>query len=209
MLRFLGRARQLRWVLRGVYVYLRRRRRRPRLAGLVSPAARSLALSRTWSWHWLAGLLPLSAVIVVVLLIHLRRASSVEERYRTWMLLAAVVVISPLASSEVWADLGLRRAPSGQRRHPVLQRHPDGWRRCASGCSIEALSPSTALTATIIAAVGGIAYLSMFRMPRARTPRCWCSERCRDVDPAGAARLIVGTRSRAAISWCGWRRWAA
>jgi two-component system, NtrC family, sensor histidine kinase HydH len=161
MLRFLGRARQLRWALAAVYLYFGTIAAAA-AAALVSPGARALALSPAWSWCWLAGLLPLSAVVVVALVIHIRRAASVVERYRSWMLLAAVVVISPLASSEVWADLGFGVPRLGSvgilSFNAFLMLAALRFRLFD-----KALSPSAALAATVIAAVGGIAYLSVFR----------------------------------------------
>ena len=135
MLRFLGRARQLRWVLRGVYVYCGvvagAALAGPGVAGGQEPGAVAhleLALARR----------PAAAV----------RASSsccwsctcaararVEERYRTWMLLAAVVGHLAARVQRGVGRPGLRRPAPGQRRHPVVQRDPDGRRRCASGCS--------------------------------------------------------------------------
>ena len=191
MLRFLGRSRQLRWILRGVYAYYFIVAGTA-MAGLVAPAARALALSHLWSWIWLAGLLPLSGFIVVLLTVHLRRASSVEERYRTWMLLAAVVVISPLASSEVWADLGYRVPRLGSvgilSFNAIVMAAALRFRLFD-----RALSPSTALTATIIAAVAGIAYLSMFLVVGTSTALLVFGTLFVTLILLAAGRLIVGT----------------
>jgi signal transduction histidine kinase len=167
MLRFLGRARQLRWAVAAVYLYFGLVAATA-AAGLLSDSARQLALSHTWSWCWLAGLLPLSAVVVVALVIHIRRATNVEERNRTWLLLAAVVVISPLASSEVWADLGFAVPRLGSvgilSFNAILMLAALRFRLFD-----KALSPSAALSATVIAAIGGIAYLSIFRLAGTNT----------------------------------------
>ena len=167
LLRFLGHARQLRWALASVYLYF------GLLAGtaavgLVSPPAARLALSATWDWCWLAGLLPLSVIGVTALVVHLRRAASDEERNRTWLLLAAVAVLSPMASSEVWADLGFRVPRLGSvgilSFNAILLLAALRFRLFD-----RALSPSAALTTMIVAAVGGIAYLSMFHFAGTNT----------------------------------------
>jgi signal transduction histidine kinase len=191
MLTFLGRARQLRWLVIAVYVYYGVVASSA-LAALVSPAARSLALSHTWSWHWLAGLLPLSGFAVVLLSVHLRRASSVEERYRTWMLLAAVAVISPLASTEVWADLGFGVPRLGSvgilSFNAIVMAAALRFRLFD-----RALSPSTALTATIIAAVGGIAYLSVFHLAGTNTALLVFGTLFVTLILLAAGRLFMGT----------------
>jgi signal transduction histidine kinase len=191
MLRFLGRARQLRWALWAVYLYF------GLIAataggGLLSASLQEMALSRTWSWCWLAGLLPLSAITVTVLVIHLRRAASVEERNRTWLLLAAVTVISPLASSEVWADLGFDVPRLGSvgilSFNAILMLAALRFRLFD-----KALSPSAALAATIVASVGGIAYLSIFRAAGTNTALLVFGTLTVTLVLLAAARLIVGT----------------
>ncbi|HXU05838.1 MAG TPA: histidine kinase dimerization/phospho-acceptor domain-containing protein, partial [Polyangia bacterium] len=167
MLRFLGRARQLRWALAAIYFYFGLVAATA-AAALLSEPARRLALSPTWSWCWLAGLLPLSAIVVVALTIHIRRAASLEERNRTWLLLAAVVVISPLASSEVWADLGFAVPRLGAvgilSFNAILMLAALRFRLFD-----KALSLGAALSATILASVGGLAYLSLFRVAGTNT----------------------------------------
>ena len=162
MLRFLGRARQLRWALGAVYLYFGVLAATATV-GLFSLAVRELALSRSWSWCWLAGLLPLSAIIVTALVVHLRRAASVEERNRTWLLLLAAWWSSPRwRQTEVWADLGFRVPRLGSvgilSFNAILMLAALRFRLFD-----KALSPSAALSATVVAAVGGIAYLSIFR----------------------------------------------
>jgi two-component system, NtrC family, sensor histidine kinase HydH len=161
MLRFLGRSRQMRGPLIVTFIYY------GALAvvaglGIAWPAARALALSPAWSWAWLAGVVPLSLLVVSLLIVHLRRVGGIEERNRTWMLLAAVVAISPLAQSEVWADLGYAVPRLGSTgiftfnaillvtvlRFRLFDRKLPG---------------STALSAVVLAAVGVLAYLSVFR----------------------------------------------
>jgi len=191
MLRFLGRARQLRWALWAVYLYFGLIAATA-AGGLLSASLQEMALSRTWSWCWLAGLLPLSAITVTVLVIHLRRAVSVEERNRTWLLLAAVTVISPLASSEVWADLGFHVPRLGSvgilSFNAILMVAALRFRLFD-----KALSPSAALSATIVASVGGIAYLSIFRAAGTNTALLVFGTLTVTLVLLAAARLIVGT----------------
>jgi two-component system, NtrC family, sensor histidine kinase HydH len=191
MLRFLGRARQLRWALWAVYLYFGLIGATA-AGGLLSESLRRMAMSRTWSWCWLAGLLPLSAITVTVLVIHLRRAASVEERNRTWLLLAAVTVISPLASSEVWADLGFDVPRLGSvgilSFNAILMLAALRFRLFD-----KALSPSAALSATIVASVGGIAYLSIFRAAGTNTALLVFGTLTVTLVLLAAARLIVGT----------------
>jgi two-component system, NtrC family, sensor histidine kinase HydH len=191
MLRFLGRARQLRWALGAVYLYFGVVAATA-AAGLLLPPIRQLALSPTWSWCWLGGLLPLSATIVTALVIHVRRAASVEEQNRTWLLLAAVVVISPLASTEVWADLGFGVPRLGSvgilSFNAILMLAALRFRLFD-----KALSPSAALAATVLAAVGGIAYLSIFRAAGTNTALLVFGTLSVTLLLLAAARLIIGT----------------
>jgi len=189
MLRFLGRARQLRWALAAVYFYFVTVAATA-AAGLVSDAARQLALSPVWSWCWLAGLLPLSAIVVAALTIHIRRAATVEERSRTWLLLAAVVVISPLASSEVWADLGFAVPRLGSvgilSFNAILMLAALRFRLFD-----KALSPAAALSATVLASVGGLAYLSIVRLTGTNTALLVFGTMTVTVFLAALARLMV------------------
>jgi len=157
--RFLGRSRQLRWSLRVIYVYYGVVALTA-ACGWFSPFARQLAFSRLWSWTWLAGLLPLAAVSVTLLIGHIRRAGNQEERNRAYLLLAAVAVVSPLASTELLADLGYGVARLGSvgiltfntlvviaaLRFRLFDR---------------ALAPSAVLWATVLSAIGGVAYLTV------------------------------------------------
>jgi signal transduction histidine kinase len=157
--RFLGRARQMRWSLRVVYAYYGV----VALAaacGLFSPFARQLTFSRTWSWAWLAGLFPLAGVSVSLLIGHIGRAGNQEERNRAYLLLAAVAVISPLASTELLADLG----------YSVVRLGSVGILTFNSLLVIaalrfrlfdRALTQSAVLWATVLAAIGGVAYLTV------------------------------------------------
>jgi len=161
MLRFLGRSRQLRVPLLAVFAYY------GGLAAIAAlaigwPAARSLALSPAWSWAWLAGIVPLSLIVFVFLVVHLRRVGGIEERNRTRLLLAAMVAISPLAQTEVWADLGFAVPRLGSvgifSFNAILLVAVLRFRLFD-----RALSGASALSATVLAAVGALAYLSVFR----------------------------------------------
>src|SRR4029077_11978978 len=72
-----------------------------------SLAARGLTLSRFWSYGFLGILFLPSGLVISMLLAHLRTVGSVEERNRTSLLLAGVVVISPMAATEIFADMGM------------------------------------------------------------------------------------------------------
>jgi signal transduction histidine kinase len=162
MLRFLGRSRQLRPFIVVVFAYYGALAAIA-AAGIGHAAARRLALSPTWSWAWLGGIVPLSAVVVMLLVTHLRRVGTIEERSRTRLLLAAVVAISPLAQSEVWADLGFAVPRLGSvgiftfnailliavLRFRLFERQ---------------LSGATALSAIVLASLGALAYLSVFHV---------------------------------------------
>ena len=162
MLRFLGRSRQLTGVLVAVFAYYGAL---AALAGLgvVHPSARRLALSPLWSWAWLAGIVPLSFVVVTLLVVHLRRVGTIEERNRTRLLLAAVVAISPLAQSEVWADLGFVVPRLGSvgifTFNAILLIAVLRFRLFD-----RKLSGATALSAIVLAALGALAYLSVFHV---------------------------------------------
>jgi two-component system sensor histidine kinase HydH len=190
LMRFLGRSRQLGWALLMIYLYY------GSLAGIAalgwfSPTARALALSRLWSWAWLAGLLPLSALAIGLLVVHLRRVGSVEERSRTWLLLAAVTVISPLASTELWADL----------QFPIPRLGSVGIISFTAILMVAALrfrlfdrtlSPSNVLSATVLAAVGGIAYLTVFHLAGTNTALLVLGTLTVTLTLLTAGRLIVG-----------------
>jgi signal transduction histidine kinase len=191
MLRFLGHARQLRWVLASVYLYF------GLLAGtaavgLLSLPVRRLALSAAWDWCWLAGLLPLSVIIVTALVVHLRRAASVEERTRTWLLLAAVALLSPMASTELWASLGFRVPRLGSvgilSFNAILTLAALRFRLFD-----KALSPSAALTTMIVAAVGGIAYLSIFHFAGTSTALLVLGTLVMTLFLLAATRLVFNT----------------
>ena len=191
LMRFLGRARQMRWALASIYLYYGAIAATA-AAGWVSPQARAVALSRLWSWAWLAGLFPLSTLAVSLLWKHIRSVGSVEERNRTWLLLTAVAVISPLASTELWADLG----------YPVARLGSVGILTFNSLLLIAALQfrlfdralrPSTALSATVLAAVGGIAYLTVFHAAGSNNALLVFGTLTVTLALLAAARLVIGT----------------
>jgi signal transduction histidine kinase len=161
MLLFLGRSRQMRWLLGTVYALNCVLAVAAGLA-LFSPAARQLALSHVWSVGFLSVLFPMSLFAVLLLFVHLRRIGVTEERSRTWLLLAGVAVISPLASTELWADLGYpvpRLGSVGIFSFNVILLVAALRFRLFD----RALSPSAALTATVLGAVGVMAYLTVIR----------------------------------------------
>jgi two-component system sensor histidine kinase HydH len=194
MLRFLGRSRQLRWALRAGYLVYGALAGMA-FAGLFSLRAREVVmatLTREWSWVFLSGLVPLSAFVVVLLALHLRRVASDEERNRSWLLLAAVVVISPLASTESWADLGFPVPRLGNAGilafNAILMVAALRFRLFD-----RALSPSTALSATVVAAVGAIAYLSVFHAAGTSTALLVFGTLTVTLILLAVARVIVGS----------------
>jgi two-component system, NtrC family, sensor histidine kinase HydH len=190
LMRFLGRSRELGWALLSIYVYYGSLSTIAAF-GWFLPSARTLALSNLWSWAWLAGLLPLSAMAVGLLLVHLRRVGSVEEGNRTWLLLAAVTVVSPLASTELWADL----------RFPIPRLGSVGIISFTAILMVaalrfrlfdRALSPSSVLSATVLAAVGGIAYLTVFHLAGTNTALLVLGTLTVTLTLLAFARLIIG-----------------
>jgi signal transduction histidine kinase len=188
--RFMGRSRQLRWTLRMIYAYY------GVLAvtsacGWFSPTARRLAFSSLWSWAWLGGMLPLAAVAVTWLMGHIRRAGSREERNRAWMLLVSVAIISPLSSTELLADLG----------YTVVRLGSVGILTFNSLLVIaalrfrlfdRALTPSAILWATVLSAIGGIAYLTVFHAAGTNTALLVLGTLTVTLLILAAARLVMG-----------------
>ncbi len=191
LLRFVGRARQLRWVLRADYA----------LNGILSGAAllaqfsavaRQITLSRIWSWGFLLVLFLPSGLVIKMLLAHLKSVGSVEERNRTLLLLAGVVVISPLASSEIFADMGFgvpRLASVGILSFNAILLVAALRFRLFD----RRLSPATVLSATVLAAVGGLSYLSVFHLAGSNTALLVFGTLTVTLILFAAARLIVGT----------------
>jgi two-component system sensor histidine kinase HydH len=190
LMRFLGRSRELRWITRATYVYYGALSASA-AAGWFLPAARRFALSASWSWLWLAGLAPVSAAAVGLLLVHLRRVGTFEERSRTCFLLVAVVVISPLASTELWADLGFafpRLGAVGIFTFTALLMIAALRFRLFD----RALTPSSVLSATVLAGVGGIAYLSVFHLAGSNTALLVLGTLTVTIVLLAASRLVVG-----------------
>jgi two-component system, NtrC family, sensor histidine kinase HydH len=190
LLRFTGRARQFRWPTRAVYAYYGALSAIAAL-GWFTAVGRRFALSAVWSWTWLEGLGPISVFILVLLFIHLRRVGTVEERSRTRLLLVAVFVVSPLASTEVWADLGF----------PVPRLGAVGilsWTAILMIAALRfrlfdrALTPSTVLSATVLASVGGIAYLTVFHIAGTNTALLVLGTLTVTFTLLAATRLVVG-----------------
>jgi signal transduction histidine kinase len=137
-------------------------------------------------------MLPLAVTIATALVVHLRRAVSVEERNRTLLLLAAVALLTPMASTEGWADLGF----------PVPRLGSVGILSFSAILTLaalrfrlfdKALSPSAALSAMIVAAVGGIAYLSIFRHTGTKTALAGLGALVVTLFLLAAARLVFDT----------------
>ncbi len=190
LMRFLGRSRQLRWTTRAAYVYYGSVSASAALA-CFWPAARRFTLSPAWSYAWLAGLAPLSAAAVGLLVGHLRRLGTVEERNQTRLLLVAVTVISPLASTELLRDLGV----------PVPRLGAVGIFTFTAILMIaalrfrlfdRALSTSAALSATVLAAVGGVAYLTVFHLAGSNTALLVLATLTVTIILLATSRLVVG-----------------
>lgn len=101
---FMGRRRQLRWVLWASYAYFGALCLST-VASFASDAARDFAGSTTWAALHLAGLVPAMVLVMVLLVVHLSRANTVAEQMRARLLLLALVILATLASSELLADL--------------------------------------------------------------------------------------------------------
>jgi signal transduction histidine kinase len=162
MLAFLGQSRQLRWMLHAAFAIFGVLAFIP-AAAQFSAIMRGLAFSRVWSVPFLIGLLLFSAIVTVLLVSHLRRVARAEERQRTWLVLAGVVVISPLAATEIWADIGFHVPRMGSIGifgfNAILMTAAFRFRLLD-----RALSPVTALSALVLGALGAAAYLTVFRL---------------------------------------------
>jgi signal transduction histidine kinase len=190
LMRFIGRSRELRWTTRAAYLYYGALSASAAL-GWFLPGARQLTLSPAWSWAWLAGLPPLSMAALGLLVVHLRRVGTVEERSRTRLLLTAVMVISPLASTELWADLG----------YPLPRPGAVGILSFTAILMLAALrfrlfdrslTPSNVLFATVLGSVGGIAYLTVFHLAGTNTALLVLGTVTVTIILLAASRLVVG-----------------
>jgi two-component system sensor histidine kinase HydH len=191
LLRFVGRARKLRWVLTTDYVLNGILSATAALA-LVSPVARAITLSKIWSCGFLLILFLPSGLVIKMLLAHLRSVGSVEERSRTLLLLVGVVVISPLASSEIFADMGFnvpRLASVGILSFNAILLVAALRFRLFD----RKLSASTVLSATVLATVGGLAYLSVFHISGSNTALLVLGTLTVTLILFAAGRLIIGT----------------
>jgi len=191
LLKFVGRARRMRWVLRAHFLLNGILSTTAALA-LISGVARAITLSRIWSYGFLLILFLPSALVVKVLLSHLTSAGSIEERSRTSLLLGGVAVISPLTSTEIFADLGCRVPRLGSLGilsfNAILLVAALRFRLFD-----RKLSPSTVLAATVVAAVGGIAYLSVFHVAGSNTALLVLGTLTVTLILVAAARMIIGT----------------
>jgi signal transduction histidine kinase len=190
LMTFLGRSRDLRWATRGAYIYYGALAASAAL-GWFLPAARRFTLSPIWSWAWLAGLAPLSFATISLLFGHHRRVGTVEERSRTRLLLVAVMVISPLASTELWADLGFpvpRLGAVGIFTFTAILMMAALRFRLFD----RALTPSNVLSATVLAGGGGIAYLTVFHLAGSNTALLVLGTLTVTIILLATSRLVVG-----------------
>jgi signal transduction histidine kinase len=116
---------------------------------------------------------------------------TVEERSRTRLLLTAVMVIAPLASTELWADLGFpvpRLGAVGIFTFTTLLMTAALRFRLFD----RALNPSNVLSATILAGVGGIAYLTVFHLAGSNTALLVLGTLTVTITLLAASRLVFG-----------------
>lgn len=104
ILAFLGRLRQLRWLLILAYALFG-------ASALIAASAFVSELGKEWvraarlrNLYFLALWIPLAALEVVLLVRHWRRATSYEEQWRARLILASVIVGALLGSTEMWDD---------------------------------------------------------------------------------------------------------
>lgn len=104
ILAFLGKLRQLRWLLLLAYTLFG-------ASALVAASAFVSELGKEWvraaqprNLYFLALWIPLVVLEIVLLVRHWRRASSYEEQWRARLILAAVIVGALLGSTEMWDD---------------------------------------------------------------------------------------------------------
>ncbi len=76
-------------------------------------AARIFTESKAWAAVFLAALVPVAAIGVWCLLLHLRQSAGSEERSRARLLLGAFVALALLGSTELIGVLGARIPPLG------------------------------------------------------------------------------------------------
>ena len=133
----------------------------------VWPAARAFAGSHLWAALHLAGALPAMAFAGALLFAHLR-ATTEEERSRTRLLLAAIVVAALLGSTDLWGHFfpavpGL--APVGMLAGSTLMTVAAMRLHLFEG------KPSAGILAAAlaVAGVGVLAYFALFRLVVADT----------------------------------------
>ena len=190
LMRFLGRSRQLRWLTRAAYL-LRGGLAGAAALGWFQPCARGFTLSPTWSWLWLAGFPVLWRRHAGLALRSLPPRGTREERSRTRLLLAAVMVIAPLASTELWADLGFavpRLGAVGIFSFTTLLMTAALRFRLFD----RALNPANVLSATILAGVGGIAYLTRVPPGRVQHRAAGAGTLTVTITLLAASRLVFG-----------------
>lgn len=106
VLTFLGRRRQLRWVLWGSYVVFGLQSLVV-LVELVLPHEQIPNALETFAITLMATALPLAVYAIVLLAMHLKKSVSPLERNRTRMLLISIGVVPWLLCTDLLADLGL------------------------------------------------------------------------------------------------------
>lgn len=106
VLTFLGRRRQLRWVLAAAYVVFGAQALVV-LAELVIPGEQLPRSLQTFAIGLLVTSFPLALYAIVLVALHLRKTGSPLERLRTRILLLALVVVPVMLSTDLLADLGL------------------------------------------------------------------------------------------------------
>ncbi|MHB8873006.1 MAG: sensor histidine kinase [Myxococcaceae bacterium] len=102
---FIGRRRQLRWVLFASYAAFGALGASSFLAFFFS-WARAFAATRWWAILHVAFLLPTMTLVLVLLFVHLHRTQSLAEQTRTRLFISALAIIVAFAFTELLADLG-------------------------------------------------------------------------------------------------------
>ena len=159
---FVGVRRRLSWLLYAAYAGFG-------ALSLVSGGAflfawgDGFAPSRHWSIVHLAGALPLLSLAIWLVVRHLRRQTSAEEKMRTRLVLAALVVGGVLATTELWAGTGIRVPRLG----PVATLLIAGLLAVVAlryELFVRNLSALAAANALATACVALLAYFAVFRL---------------------------------------------
>jgi two-component system sensor histidine kinase HydH len=157
---FVGRRREFRWVLMAAYGGFSLLSITSLLA-IAGPWTRGFAGSPTWALVHLVGVVATMGFALNLVRQHLRRANPAEQE-RTLLLLMAGLVLTAFGSTELWADLGVNVPRLGNLGTLAFSglvaivafRLKLFDRRMSQGLLVYAL---------IIATVGTLAYLAVFR----------------------------------------------